>query len=192
MDDPSRAAATTDVAVDDAALVARSRHEPEAFAELFRRHAAPLTRYVTRRLGPDAAEDVVAETFLVAFQQRHRYDATRADVRPWLFGIATNLVGRHRRTELRQWRALARTGVDPVVEAFTDHSDARVSANAAAARLGAAISALPAGYRDTLLLFAWADLTYEEVAQAHKGAPAAKIAREKQGECRKRTASKRK
>lgn len=51
---------------------------------------------MTRRLGRDAAEDVVAETFLVAFDRRHRYDPARPDARPWLYGIATNLIRRHR------------------------------------------------------------------------------------------------
>ncbi|MEV3921254.1 RNA polymerase sigma factor [Actinomadura coerulea] len=80
----------------DASLIAASRTEPERFAGLFRRHAPEIMRYATRRLGRDAAEDVVAETFLIAFDRRHRYDAARPDARPWLYGIATNLIRRHR------------------------------------------------------------------------------------------------
>lgn len=60
-----------------------------------------------------AADDIVAETFLLAFRQRGSYDQTRADARPWLYGIATNLIGRHRRAEIRLYRALARTGGRP-------------------------------------------------------------------------------
>src|SRR5215472_16874873 len=104
---------------DDAAVIARSVHDPEQFAVVFRRHAPEIHRYVVRRLGPGAAEDVVAETFLTAFQLRSRYQRDRPDARPWLYGIATNLVGRHRRSEIRQYRALARTGLDPVAETFT-------------------------------------------------------------------------
>jgi len=37
---------------------------------LFRRHAPHIQRYVIRRLGPDAADDIVAETFLLAFRHR--------------------------------------------------------------------------------------------------------------------------
>jgi hypothetical protein len=55
---------------DDAEVITRSRHEPELFALLFRRHAPRIQRYVARRIGPDAAEDVLAETFLVAFDRR--------------------------------------------------------------------------------------------------------------------------
>ena len=124
----SRAHAAPDADADDATVIQFSRHEPEHFTVLFRRHAPHIQRYVVRRLGPDAADDIVAETFLLAFRHRDRYDAARADARPWLYGIATNLIGRHRRAEVRLYRALARTGADPVTEPFTDRVDDRVSA----------------------------------------------------------------
>ncbi len=151
---------------DDAVVIGRSIQEPEFFAVLFRRHAPPIQRYVTRRIGSDAAEDVVAETFLVAFRQRGGYQPDRPNALPWLYGIATNLIGRHRRTELRQLRLLARTGADPVTEPFTERVDAAISADGAKARLGAALARLPAGHRDALLLLAWGGLTYEQVAVA--------------------------
>ena len=94
---------------DDATVIQLSRHEPEHFTVLFRRHAPAIQRYVVRRLGANAADDIVAETFLLAFGQRTSYDLTRSDARPWLYGIATNLIGRHRRAEIRLYRALART-----------------------------------------------------------------------------------
>jgi RNA polymerase sigma factor (sigma-70 family) len=150
----------------DAAVMQRSRHEPEQFTVVFRRHAPYIRRYVLRRLGQDAADDIVAETFALAFRQRDSYDLSRADARPWLYGIATNLIGRHRLAETRQYRALARTGVDPVTESFTDRVDDRVSANAASRRLAAALARLSKELRDTLLLVAWGDLSYEETATA--------------------------
>lgn len=151
---------------DDAAAIERSRQHPEAFAEVFRRHAPELKRYVTRRLGRDAAEDVVAETFLAAFRQRDRYDLARRNARPWLYGIATNLIGRHVRDEVRHLRAVQRTGADPVTEPFTDRSDERVSAQAHGPRLAGALASLPKGHRDALLLVAWGGLTYPEAAHA--------------------------
>jgi RNA polymerase sigma-70 factor (ECF subfamily) len=152
--------------LDDAAIIQLSRYEPEQFAILFRRHAPCIQRYVVRRLGPDDADDVVAETFLLAFGQRAGYDPARGDARPWLYGIATNLIGRHRRAEIRQYRAFARTGADPVTEPFTEQVDARVSADAAGRRLADALAGLPVAHRDTLLLVAWGDLSYEEAATA--------------------------
>jgi RNA polymerase sigma-70 factor (ECF subfamily) len=154
----------------DASVIARSRDEPEAFAALFDRHADAVHRYVARRLGGEVADDLVAETFTTAFQQRHRYDPARGagtDARPWLLGMATNLVGRHRRAEARRFRAMAR------VPALADHDEPladraadRVVARAVRRELAAALAALPARHRDVLLLVAWGDLSYGEAAQA--------------------------
>jgi RNA polymerase sigma factor (sigma-70 family) len=162
----SRAHAEPDTDADDATVIQLSRHEPEHFTVLFRRHAPHIQRYVVRRLGPDVADDIVAETFLLAFRQRNRYDLARSDARPWLYGIATNLIGRHRRAEIRLYRALARTGADPVTEPFTDRVDDRVSAGHASRQLATALARLSADLRDTILLAAWSDLSYEEIAVA--------------------------
>ena len=162
----TRAHAEPDADADDATVIQLSRQEPEQFTVLFRRHAPHIQRYVVRRLGPDAADDIVAETFLLAFRQRNGYDPARSDARPWLYGIATNLIGRHRRAEIRLYRALARTGADPVTEPFTDRVDDRVSADHASRQLATALARLSAGLRDTILLAAWSDLSYEEIAVA--------------------------
>jgi RNA polymerase sigma factor (sigma-70 family) len=155
---------------DDAALIQLSQAEPEHFAALFRRHAPAIGRYVARRLGPDAAEDIVAEVFLAAFRQRARYQPSQPDARPWLYGIATHLIGRHRRSEIRAYRALARTGTDPVTEPFTDRVDAAVSAEGMTRQLAGALARLPSAHRDALLLVAWGGLSYEQAA-ASLGVP---------------------
>lgn len=163
----SAAAAAGDAAHDDdAAVITRSLSDPEQFAVLFRRHAPVIQRYVTRRIGPQPADDVVAETFLVAFRQRSSYRQDGRDCLPWLYGIATNLVGRHRRREVTHLRLLARTGADPVTEPFTDQVDAAVTAGSAKMRLAAALASLPAAQRDALLLVAWARLSYDQAATA--------------------------
>lgn len=151
--------ATSDAAVIDASLV-----RPAEFATLFDRHATVIRDYLARRVGPQPAEDLTGETFLVAFSKRDKYDISRPNALPWLYGIASNLVRQRRRSEVRQLRVLARTGVDPV---FADHADsvsARVSAQASTRRLAGALAKLTAGERDVLLLAAWADLSYEELA----------------------------
>ncbi|MFE3852487.1 RNA polymerase sigma factor [Streptomyces griseorubiginosus] len=154
----------------DASVIERSWDEPEAFAVLFDRHADSVHRYAARRLGAEAAEDVMAETFTTAFQQRFRYRTESTDARPWLFGIATNLIGRHRRAEARRLKALSRLpspapGGAPG-EAVADRVAERVSAQALRRELAGALARLPARHRDVLLLVAWADLGYEEVAAA--------------------------
>jgi len=127
-------------------------------------------RYAARRLGPEAAEDLMAETFTIAFQQRFRYNTELADARPWLFGIATNLVGRHRRAEARRLKAIGRlpsaARADGSEDAVADLVAARVSAQAVRGELALGMARLPARHRDVLLLVAWADLGYEEVARA--------------------------
>ena len=150
----------------DAAVIHLSWDDPDRFEVLFHRHAPRIQRYVVRRLGQHAADDIVAETFLVAFRRRKSYDLSCADARPWLYGITTNLIGRHLRDEVRLYRALARTGADPVTEPFTDQVDERVSASAARRLLAKALAELPAAYRDALLLVTWGDLSYEEAATA--------------------------
>ncbi|MGD0705484.1 MAG: RNA polymerase sigma factor [Trebonia sp.] len=152
--------------LDDASVIRLSLAEPERFETLFQRHAPVIQRYVVRRLGADAADDIVAETFLLAFRQRADYDTDRGNVLPWLYGIATNLLGRHRRDEIRQYKALARSGTDPVTAPFTDQVDERVTAAAASRRLAEALAGLKPAYRDALLLVAWGGLSYEETAGA--------------------------
>ncbi|MEV0381874.1 RNA polymerase sigma factor [Nonomuraea sp. NPDC050643] len=150
----------------DSELVSASWTEPEAFAELFDRYSAMLYRYVSKRLGPEPAEDLVGETFLVAFSRRRSYDLAYPDARPWLFGILTKLISRHHRKEAARYRALLRAPVDFEVESPADRVAAGVTAQAARAELAGALAALPAKDRDVLLLIAWGDLTYEEVARA--------------------------
>jgi RNA polymerase sigma factor (sigma-70 family) len=151
---------------DDATLIARSLVEAEAFAAIFDRHAAGIHRYAARRLGDALAEDVVGETFLIAFRRRDRYDLKYRDARPWLFGIATNMIGRHRQAEVRFYRVLARTGIDPVVESTADEVITRVTATEQRQAIAGALARLSRADRDTLLLVDWAELSYEAAANA--------------------------
>lgn len=154
---------------DDADAIRRAREHPEAFTAVFDRHYRAVHRYLARRVGPHTADDLTSETFLRGLAAVDRYDLSYPDARPWLLGIATNLVGAHLRAEVRGYRALARTGVDPHHGPAHDHADAvaaRVSAQAGGAALGRALAGLAAGDRDVLLLVAYAALTYEEVAVA--------------------------
>jgi RNA polymerase sigma factor (sigma-70 family) len=152
--------------MEDSVLVQASQTDPQRFAELYDRHAPDIHRYVARRLGDSAADDVVAETFLVAFRRRDRFDPSRGAARPWLYGIASNLIAGHRRSEVMQYRVLAKTAVDPVVESHRDRAEERVAAAAVTRQLGAALARLAKRDRDVLLLVAWESLTYDEVAQA--------------------------
>jgi len=153
-------------AADDAAVIESSWREPELFAALFDRHAPHIHRYLARRAGRQIADDLVAETFLAAFAKRDRYDLRYSDARPWLYGIATNLVGQHRRDEVRQYRIGQAATAEPEVPGHADRVAADVTARAVRPLLAQALAALPAGDRDVLLLIAWEQLTYQEVSRA--------------------------
>jgi hypothetical protein len=115
---------------DDAALIARSIGVPECFALLFDRHGPAIHSNVARRLGQDAADDLAAEVFLIAFQRRRAYDGAYGNARLWLYGIATNLVGRRRRDEVRLFRATARSGEISPAESVAEQVTNRVAAQA--------------------------------------------------------------
>jgi RNA polymerase sigma factor (sigma-70 family) len=150
----------------DNSIIQRSFEHPAAFGELFERHGAAIYRYVARRVGRDLADDVMSETFLIAFAKRKRFDHSWDNARPWLYGIATNLVSRHFADEVRQLRAIAASPHDQLfVDAFESVAQ-RLDAVAHVAELGTAIASLSRPDRETLLLYAWADLNYEGVAAA--------------------------
>lgn len=149
----------------DAAVIAASLDDGTGFGEIFDRYFVEIDRYLARRVGWVLADEIAAEVFVIAFRSRGRYDPAAADARPWLYGIAANLARRHWRTERRRLRAYARTGIDPLCDDIGD-LDRRVDALAAGPALAAALAALRPGEREALLLFAWGDLSYEEIAVA--------------------------
>jgi RNA polymerase sigma-70 factor, ECF subfamily len=149
----------------DAEVIGRSLDEPEAFGLIYDRHAATVLRFLGRRIGAEVAEGLAGELFRIAFERRKTFDLSRASALPWLYGIGSNLLLKHRRTEARRLRASAR------VAAAGEVADRRASAAALDARLlfpraADAIEALPDGERQALLLFAWEDLSYQGVAEA--------------------------
>lgn len=129
------------------------------------RHHRVLFGYLARRVGRDIAEDVTSETFARAYQHRDRYDRERPDARPWLFGIATNLLRNQSRSEMRQLRAYSRHGVQDRTSDDDAAVDARLDATAQTPRLAAALAALKPGDREALTLFAWNEMSYEEIAE---------------------------
>ena len=150
----------------DARVIEQSWTQPERFAAIFERYFGQIHQYLAGRVGGKTADDLAAEVFVVAFAQRQRYDLARGSARPWLYGIATNLIGTHWRQEQRRYRALARTDARQVSPSDEDLVADRVSASAVGPALAAALAALEAGDRDVLLLVALADLGNGEVAQA--------------------------
>jgi RNA polymerase sigma factor (sigma-70 family) len=148
----------------DAELVAASVRDPDRFAELFARHWDGLYRFCLNRAG-SAGEDVAAEAFRVAFDRRTRYDASYGDARPWLFGIATNLLRDYFRSARREERKLERSATLNARSAGDEAPD-ELERQLLGPDLAAALQGIPAVNRDALLLLAWADLDYEQIAAA--------------------------
>ena len=165
--DPVRTSlASRDADGDDAAIIVESLAEPERFAVLYDRYAGQLYRYAGRRLGAADAEDAIAATFLAAFRARGRFDMRRADARPWLFGILTKELAKQHRSEGARLRAIARAGPEVADAGHAERVADAVTANAARQAIAEALSVLAPADRSVLLLIAWGDLTYDEVAQA--------------------------
>jgi RNA polymerase sigma-70 factor, ECF subfamily len=136
-----------------------------SFAEVFRSEFGSIHRYVRRRVGRDSADDISAATFAAAFADWDRFDPERP-LRPWLYGIATNLLRRHHRDEERKLRAYARTGVDPIGSGDESEFVHRLDADAQRRAVAAALADLRPEEREILLLHAWAELSNEEIASA--------------------------
>ncbi len=151
----------------DAALIAASEFDATSFGVVFDRHVDRIHTFILRRVGPTLAEDLTAETFVRAFEQRARFAPIHESAAPWLYGIATNVVHKAWRAERRQLAAYRRTAV--VVVATEDEVGAaedRIDAERAAASLVDTLAVLEQGDRDALLLFVWEELSYEDVGAA--------------------------
>ncbi|MFN8109948.1 MAG: RNA polymerase sigma factor [Thermoleophilia bacterium] len=150
---------------DDVAAMRASCADPEEFVRVFELHFDEVHRFVAARVGADAADDVTSDTFTVAFRRRERFDATGGEVRPWLLGIALNVMRNHHRARRRWYGFLAHLRPDPPEDA-TGELDARVDAAAAGERINAALGRLRTGDREVFLLAACGELTYPQIATA--------------------------
>lgn len=152
----------------DSEIIGRSLDQASAFTEIFNRHATVVGRYVARRLGAQDAEDVVSDTFLVAFQKRASFDRSFDSARPWLLGIATRLMKKRQAVEAKHWEsvqlaaALAEVDRDATIERAAERADAAQALR----ELWPEVARLTRGDRDTLMLYALGDLSYEEVGIA--------------------------
>ena len=142
----------------DAAVIARSLSRPEAFGTIFDRHFAAVHGYLARRIGGGRADDLSSATFTVAFERRRKFHSDADSARPWLFGIATNLLRNERRSEQRAIAALPR--MRPV------EAEWAAAEGVHRARLATLLGELDADQRDVLLLYAWAEFPYAEIASS--------------------------
>jgi RNA polymerase sigma factor (sigma-70 family) len=148
----------------DAAAIRASLADGEAFFDVVERHLGEISRYLRRRVAREIADELVADVFATAFARRGSYDISRASALPWLYGIASNLLRNRLRHELRELEMLARVAVDPLAVS-SDPLDRMLKTSVEPA-LARALLGLTPEERDVLLLYAWGDLAYEEIAEA--------------------------
>lgn len=146
----------------DAEFIARSLDAPDAFRSVFDRHFDAVHGYLARRVGRVRADDLASQTFVVAFERRASFRPEAVDARPWLFGIATRLLMNERRSEKRLLKTTVRLAARS--EASLSHTDREPPGLDGA--VATALAGLDVDMRDVLLLVAWGELSYEEVAQA--------------------------
>jgi RNA polymerase sigma-70 factor (ECF subfamily) len=145
----------------DSALLAGTRID---FAIVFDRHAEGIYRYCARRIGVDDADDAVADTFTIAYERRARFDQSRSSALPWLYGIATNVLRRHRAAEVRRQK-LIKQDDEAAPDATADRAVARADADAVVRALSGELSKISRRHREVLYLYA-AGLTYADIATA--------------------------
>ena len=131
---------------------------PQRFHAVVDRHFDAVAAFLARRVGPDAAQDLAQEVFVTAFRKRRRFDARYDSARPWLLGIANHAVAKHRRDERRQLELLERAARHP--------EPAFKPLDGLSPELYVGLTTLARRDRDALLLHAWGELSYEEIAQA--------------------------
>jgi RNA polymerase sigma factor (sigma-70 family) len=128
-----------------------------AFEELFESHHWAVRAYVRRRIAPAAVDDVVAETFLVAWR---RLSAVGDDPLPWLLGVAHRQLANQHRADRRRGALLdrlrGRAGREPQWEPPAGMS----------AELATAMTGLTEREREALLLVAWEELDPARAAEA--------------------------
>lgn len=145
----------------DAEIVRRSTGvDAKAFGELFWRHNGAVHGYLARRAGRDIADDLVAEVWLRAFRSRANFDPRYLDARPWLYGIARNVLNSHWRTTRKAPPLIPAAISDPWPE-IDDQLDEALRR----ASLSSALEALSNEERESLLLVAWEQLSAASIAR---------------------------
>jgi RNA polymerase sigma-70 factor (ECF subfamily) len=148
----------------DADLLAAS--DRSAFAEVYRRHRGVVRAYAGRLVGcANLADDLAADTFVIALRQKARFDSRVPSARPWLLGIARNGARRSFRQRAIEDRAAQRyaagccgTDADPQQPRAIELDPATCQI------LRDGMDRLPAGVRAAVVLRAVHHLGYEEIA----------------------------
>ena len=151
----------------DGDLWRRAATDPDAFGELFERHARAVHGFCARRTADlGLAEDLTSVVFLEAWRRRERVALQNDSALPWLLGIANNLSRNARRSVRRRHAAMARLPPAIVGASAEDDAIARADAERALRHAAKAIAGLARAEREVVVLVLWSDLSYEQAALA--------------------------
>lgn len=144
-----------------------SCEDPDTWVEgLFDEHVDTIYAYLSRRLGSEAGRDATSDVFRLALENQRSFDPSRGTPLAWLYGIAGNVVRRHWRTEKRHLARVA--ALRPFAPLHSDEEteavDRRLDSLSYHAAVMDAVAALPDADRELLVLFAWEDRSYSEIA----------------------------
>lgn len=141
--------------------MAAQQGDRTAFDVLLRTYEGPLRGYLVRRVGKEAVEDVLAETWLASWVGLPHYNR-RSRFKAWLFGIGFHKSVDHLRAHIRANREFSLEGSGLDFPDTVDHIGAAEQAQA----VRAALAQLPSEQREVLELYYYAQLTLAEVAEA--------------------------
>lgn len=154
---------------DDRELMRRvASGSSEAFATLYDRHAGLVLGLLTRMLGRDgAAEEVLQETFLQAWEQAARYDTAKAAPKGWLLMMArSRALDRIRSRSSRRSRDLKATEEGLFANPTVDpEASARIAEDERSRQIRSALGELPDEQRRAIELAFFDGLTHTEVAE---------------------------
>ena len=165
-DRPANAEPTSIASAMSEAVLASIDHA-HRFEAVFEQYHRTIYDYLARSVGPDRADEYAGDVFVAAFAARVRYDPELGSVRGWLFGIAANIRRNRARSDWRSRRAWDRVGVErDTEEGGFDVVDEALDYGKELAWVAEFLRELSDIDRDVLVLYAWGELTYPEIAQA--------------------------
>ena len=161
----------TEDRVADGILLSRAANgDEDAFASLYRRHQGVLFRFALRMTGSQwAAEEIVQDTFMTLVREPRKYDATRGELRAFLFGVARNRILKHlerspRDLPLETNSESTKNNSTVLLDSFTPAAWAEQRERVKQVR--EAVLALPPEFREAVVLCELEEMSYEEAAQA--------------------------
>lgn len=137
--------------------------ERKAFTSAYRRHADEVYRFCMRRVrNPAIAEEVLATVFMEAWRRREEVDFESRPIRPWLYGVARNVLRNHWRTQRRQ--EVTQRNLEHVQRRYADDASEELDRRQTTEVLIGSLESLPEGQRRVVSLCLLGDSSYEDAA----------------------------